>query len=93
MEDRIKAHVIIQGRVQGVFYRAWTEKEAKKLSLTGHVRNLADGRVEALFEGRRSDVEKMLLRCKAGPKFSKPADIKVKIKKEKSEFGDFIIKH
>ena len=49
----IRAHVYIQGRVQGVFYRDWTRKLAQSLGLTGWVRNLEDGRVEAIFEGER----------------------------------------
>jgi acylphosphatase len=48
---RIRAHVWISGRVQGVFFRAHTKELADELGLTGWVRNLPDGRVEAIFEG------------------------------------------
>jgi acylphosphatase len=62
-----RAHVWITGRVQGVGYRSWTEVEARALGLSGWVRNLADGRVEAVFEGATGLVDLLLERCKAGP--------------------------
>jgi len=54
-----RIHVIIEGRVQGVFFRAFTRDEAVRLGLSGWVRNRSDGSVEALVEGEKSDVEKM----------------------------------
>ena len=57
--DIVKAHVVIEGRVQGVFYRASTCKEAKLLNLNGWVKNCPDGRVEAAFEGKKNAVNKM----------------------------------
>ncbi|MCR4376663.1 MAG: acylphosphatase [Rhodospirillales bacterium] len=58
---------LISGRVQGVWYRAWTAGEADKLGLTGWVRNCADGTVEALFCGPAEKVDVMLARCRKGP--------------------------
>ena len=60
-------HVMISGRVQGVFFRAETERMAKNLKLTGWVRNREDGRVEALFEGEDKAVDKMVDWCYSGP--------------------------
>lgn len=60
-------HVRIEGRVQGVGYRAWTDAVAAKLALTGWVRNRRDGGVEAVFQGPRAAVDEMLARCKDGP--------------------------
>ncbi|WP_425407655.1 acylphosphatase [Hwanghaeella sp.] len=60
-------HCIITGRVQGVWYRAWTEKEASALGLSGWVRNLPDGSVEALFSGPEAVVREMIGRCRSGP--------------------------
>lgn len=63
----IAVHCIITGRVQGVWYRAWTEKEATALGLDGWVRNLPDGSVEALFCGPETTVRDMIGRCRSGP--------------------------
>ena len=63
----IAIHCIITGRVQGVWYRAWTEKEASGLGLDGWVRNLPDGSVEALFSGPDEVVRDMIGRCRSGP--------------------------
>jgi acylphosphatase len=59
--------VRIEGFVQGVFYRAWTEQTARRLGLDGWVRNRRDGSVEAVFSGPESQVEEMLRRCADGP--------------------------
>ncbi len=53
-------HVIVAGRVQGVFFRAFTRDEALRLGLSGWVRNRPDGSVEAIVEGEKTAVEKML---------------------------------
>lgn len=70
-------HATITGRVQGVFYRAWTETEAKKRQLRGWVRNRRDGSVEALFAGNDADVDDMLEACRDGPPAAQVSDIKV----------------
>jgi len=60
-------HVRIEGRVQGVYYRAWTEQAARELGLHGWVRNRRDGAVEAVFSGDPAAVDIMLRRCGEGP--------------------------
>lgn len=68
-DDRhISVRVRIEGRVQGVSYRYWTESVAAELSLTGWVRNRRDGSVEALLAGPADDVRQMLERCRDGPR-------------------------
>ena len=62
-----RVHVYIEGRVQGVGFRHATWREALSLGLTGWARNLPDGRVEALFEGNRDDLETMVAWCRIGP--------------------------
>ena len=62
-----RAHVFIDGRVQGVFYRAFTREVANSLGLNGWVKNLYDGRVEALFEGKKEDIEQAINKCRKGP--------------------------
>jgi acylphosphatase len=59
--------VVVSGRVQGVWFRAWTVETATGLGLAGWVRNRADGSVEALFAGPADAVEAMIARCHDGP--------------------------
>lgn len=66
MADRTRAHVYVSGRVQGVYYRASTDEAARERDIDGWVRNLEDGRVEAVFEGPRETVESMVEWCHAG---------------------------
>ena len=61
-----QAHVLVSGTVQGVAYRAYTRQQAKELGLAGWVRNLRDGRVEAVFEGSPEIVEQMVQWCHSG---------------------------
>jgi acylphosphatase len=65
--DLVRAHVFVSGQVQGVGYRASTCDLAYLLKLNGWVRNLRDGRVEAVFEGSQSQVEEMIRWCHQGP--------------------------
>lgn len=60
-------HVIISGRVQGVWFRGWTCEQASALALTGWVRNRRDGTVEAVFTGDPAAVDQMVTRCHDGP--------------------------
>jgi acylphosphatase len=66
MNAEKKIHVLIKGRVQGVGFRYSTLRQAQALGITGWVRNLPDGRVEARFEGPASAVEEMLSWCRQG---------------------------
>jgi len=58
--------VNIRGRVHGVFFRAETQKAARILKLTGYVKNLGDGSVEALFQGKEDSIKKMVEWCRTG---------------------------
>ncbi|UCG44554.1 MAG: acylphosphatase [Candidatus Bathyarchaeota archaeon] len=64
---KIKAHIFVSGRVQGVFFRHETRKRAILLHVYGWIRNLPDGRVEALFEGEEGSVKKLIAFCRQGP--------------------------
>lgn len=66
MSDRVRVHVWVRGRVQGVGFRAHTEAMARNAGVGGWVRNLRDGRVEAVFEGSPAAVEAMLRWCQQG---------------------------
>jgi acylphosphatase len=73
IEEQAKRTVTvrIEGRVQGVYYRAWTYDTARSLGLDGWVRNAKDGSVEAVFSGPPEIVEDMLKRCADGPRDAK----------------------
>lgn len=67
MDESRSVAVVIVGRVQGVGYRAWTQRQAEARGLSGHVRNRADGAVEATFTGPAAAVDAMVQACRAGP--------------------------
>ena len=67
MSEPARAHVFVSGRVQGVFFRYSASREAAARDLAGWVRNLEDGRVEAVFEGERGAVESVVEWCGRGP--------------------------
>ena len=66
MEDKVRAHVIIIGRVQGVFFRLETQRAAGRYKVSGWVRNKRDGTVEAVFEGDKTRVDKVIEWCRQG---------------------------
>lgn len=71
------AHVYVSGRVQGVGFRASTRTEATRRDVDGWVKNLSDGRVEAVFEGDQSAVEAMVTWCETGPSTARVEDVSV----------------
>lgn len=83
--ERVRAHVWISGRVQGVFFRACTEDEANARGLAGWVRNTPDGRVEAAFEGDRTAVESMIQWCHRGAPRARVEKVEVAWEEPKGE--------
>ncbi|MFC4990177.1 acylphosphatase [Saliphagus infecundisoli] len=79
--DRTRAHVFVSGTVQGVYFRATTRDAAREAGVSGWVRNLADGRVEAVFEGPEEGVESMVEFCHEGSPAADVSDVAV-------EYGD-----
>lgn len=77
MADRCRAHVFVSGTVQGVFYRASTRDAARDRGVDGWVRNLPDGRVEAVFEGPEPAVEEMIEWCHTGSEQATVRDVEV----------------
>ncbi|PWB52294.1 MAG: acylphosphatase [Candidatus Methanoperedenaceae archaeon] len=86
-----RVHVFVSGKVQGVFFRSSTKDMAEELGVSGWVRNLADGRVEALFEGKKEIVEKMIEWCKFGPEMAKVTGVKVISEDYRGEFSGFLL--
>jgi acylphosphatase len=74
---RTTVNVLITGRVQGVWYRGWTQEEAIKRQLDGWVRNRLDGAVEAIFSGPSAQVNDMIEACRRGPPMARVDDIQV----------------
>lgn len=89
--DKARAHVYISGYVQGVFFRANTRVKALQLGVTGWVRNLPDGRVEALFEGDAESVRQMVQWCRSGPPGAEVEDVAVSWEPFKGEFRTFSV--
>jgi acylphosphatase len=88
-----RVHVFVSGRVQGVFFRAATQRAAIDLNITGWVRNMAGGRVEAFFEGEDENVDKMIAWCHIGPPAARAEDVTVKEEPYTGEFRNFNIKY
>ena len=89
--------IFISGFVQGVGYRQFVKRTAKKIGLTGWVKNLTDGRVEAIFQGDKAKLEKIITFCKKGPFLSEVKDIEVfwprqtRLREDADTFSDFEI--
>lgn len=75
MKQQICIHCYISGRVQGVFFRAATREEARKLGVTGWARNLSDGRVEVLACGEKKNIDILYEWLKQGPQLAQVTDI------------------
>jgi acylphosphatase len=88
---KIRAHVFISGRVQGVFFRFETRNLATRRNVTGWVRNTSDNRVEAIFEGEKEDVERLIEFCKKGPSGARVTKLDVQWEEYTEEFKDFKI--
>jgi acylphosphatase len=90
---KIRAHVFISGRVQGVFFRSETRHEATRLGITGWTQNTPDGKVEAVFEGEEKSVQEIIEFCKRGTPGARVTDIQVLWENYIGEFRDFEIRY
>jgi len=88
---KTRAHIFVSGRVQGVYFRQRTKNQAQNQGVTGWVRNLDDGRVEAVFEGEKSVVMAMLDYCRHGSKNVLVTDFAVNWEQFQGEFQSFNI--
>lgn len=85
----VRAHVLVSGYVQGVFFRYSMDKRARGLELTGWVRNLSDGRVEAIVEGDETNVRAVIDWCQAGPPHATVQHVEVSWESPTREFSAF----
>ncbi len=88
-----RAHVFISGRVQGVFFRSHTRERARQLGLKGWVRNLPDGKVEAIFEGDEEAIRRVLEWCREGPPHARVTDVKMVWEDFKGEYNTFEVRY
>jgi acylphosphatase len=89
---RSRAHVLIRGRVQGVSFRYYTMEKARALGLEGWVRNLFDGRVEAVFEGEDAIVGQMVKWCETGPPSALVESVELETGMPTGEYQGFVIR-
>ncbi|MBN1219142.1 MAG: acylphosphatase [Anaerolineae bacterium] len=87
----IRAHVFVSGRVQGVSFRWYTQRKAQELGVTGWVRNLWDGQVEAIFEGNEKAVDNAVKWCHIGPPSAQVDNVDVTYETPSGEFSGFRI--
>jgi len=84
-----RAHIWVSGKVQGVWYRATTVEVARKLRLTGWVKNLSDGGVEIVAEGSKELLDKLIVWCHEGPPLAIVDEVKVVWESHTGEFSTF----
>jgi len=93
MTEKVRFHIFISGRVQGVFFRENTKTKAEKLGIVGWVRNLADGRVEAILEGEKEKIDELIDWAKQGPTFAKVDNLEILTEEYQGEFQNFEVKY
>jgi len=93
MKEKIRAHVLVSGLVQGVSYRRETKIRAEKFGIYGWVKNLEDGRVEAALEGEKNAVKKLIEWMRKGPIGAEVEKLEVSFYPFEDEFKNFEIKY
>jgi acylphosphatase len=87
-----RVHIYVSGKVQGVFFRAAAHDQAESLGLTGWVRNLPDGRVEILAEGKSEPIAEFLDWCRSGPPRARVEECRAVEENPTGEFGGFEVR-
>jgi acylphosphatase len=90
---KIRAHLLISGKVQGVYFRHNTQIVASRHNVTGWVRNLQDGQLEVVLEGDGIDVGHVIEWCKIGPPEAKVEHVNVQYKNYTGEFKEFKVNY
>jgi len=91
METKSRVHVIISGRVQGVFFRMETKRAADRYGVFGWVKNRANGTVEAVFEGDKKKVDAVIDWCRQGPRHADVQGVDIDEAPYTGEFKEFYI--
>jgi acylphosphatase len=87
--ETVRAHLVISGRVQGVWFRGSLRDMARSLRVTGWTRNRPDGKVEAVLEGRRAEVQQLVAWCHHGPRMADVDSVQADWRGATGEFADF----
>lgn len=90
---KTRAHVFVAGRVQGVFFRSATKHNADRYNVKGWIQNLPDGGVEAVFEGEKEAVQKLIAFCKHGPSSARVTNVDFTWENFTGEFESFKLKY
>ncbi len=90
-EDKKKVSIVVRGRVQGVGFRYYVQTKAIEIGVTGWVKNLYDGSVATIAEGKEEDLEQFLEKVKKGPSFSIVRDMDIKWGEFSGDFPSFEI--
>jgi acylphosphatase len=93
MNENVRAHIVVSGRVQGVFFRAETQEKAQQLGVTGWVKNCPDDQVEAVFEGKKAKVEELVEWAQKGPSGAIVNDLDLSWEGYQGEFTNFEIRY
>ncbi len=86
---KVRVHVFVSGIVQGVYFRQKTKRQAESLGVNGWVRNLPDGRVEAVFEGEEQAVKTLVDYCHHGPSYAMVTNVDALWEPYRGEFSGF----
>jgi len=86
-------HIIVHGKVQGVFFRDNIQKKASESNLKGYVKNLPDGTVEIIAEGNEDIIKQLITFCNKNPGYSNVTDIEIKESKPTNEFNKFEVRY
>jgi len=89
---KLRVHIFVSGKVQGVFFRENTRKKAAEFGLSGFIKNLQNGKVEAIFEGDKEQIEKIIQWIKKGPEMAQVEDIEIDWQNYQGEFRNFEIR-
>ena len=92
MKDPVRVHLKINGRVQGVYFRASTVEQARRLGVTGWVMNCPDNSVELVAEGERDELEKLISWCRSGPPGAHVREVRAEWEASSGEFQTFFLK-
>jgi acylphosphatase len=92
MEEKVRAHIVVLGRVQGVWYRSGARQKARELGITGWAHNLIDEKVGILCEGEKEKVAQFIEWCKQGPPLARVDGAEVVYEKYKGDLNDFEIR-
>ena len=89
----MNAHILISGSVQGIGFRYFVKSNARRFGLKGWVKNTDDGKVEALVQGEKEAIEKLIRLCEKGPFLAEVKSVQVEWEEETEQFEDFKVIH